>query len=104
MITVGGKLPDARKPYRDLTAATYDVNGYRSQATAEAVAATLTARKGVQFGVVGHAGRYFAAECTASQSDVYGELVHRVKGVTRWAMVRAGGLARERWNMGVFNV
>ena len=104
MITVGQMKADARRPYRDLAAATYDVNGYRSQITAETVAATLTARKGVQFGVVGHAGRYFAAECTASQSDVYGELVHRVKGVTRWAMVRAGGLARERWNMGFFNV
>jgi hypothetical protein len=92
VITVGRLRRDEARPYRDLLDAAYDVTGYKLESTAEACAERLEARLGVRFRVVRYNGRHYACESEPAFSATWGGLVHRVKGCTRWAIVRAGGI------------
>ena len=92
MITVGQTRRDVARPYLNLAAASYDVLGYRSWGAAMDCAERLMNRFNCGFEPVEHDRKFYAVEVVAKQSSVYGEKVHRVKGSSRWAMVRAGAV------------
>lgn len=92
MLTFGQTRRDASRPYLTLAGASYDVVGFRSFMSADVAADRCAARFGCEFQAVELGGRFYAVEVVAKYSSVYREMVHRVKGTTRWAMVRPGAI------------
>lgn len=90
MLTVGQTRRDARKPYPTIAGASYDVVGFRSWPVAAAAAERLMYRFNCGFEPIEIGGRFYVVEVVAKYSSVYRDQVHRVKGTTRWAMVRKG--------------
>jgi hypothetical protein len=90
MITVGNVRRDESRPYPSIAAASFDVLGFRHWKNAAWAAERLCYRFGVGFETVEVNGRFYAVEVIARPSKAYREMAHRVRGSSRWAIVRRG--------------